>query len=80
MDNWIMSVFRLIGWINGLHTKVKSYDEIVEVQAQAKTVAGSHIIQYAREFELSLGLVFIVADGPDVSCVDEQGSVEFPPA
>ena len=78
MDEGIMGIIRIIGGIDGLHTKVETHHEVVEVQAQAEAVARSDVIQQAREPELSLGLVFVVADGPDVSCIEEQGPVELP--
>ena len=49
-------VFYLEGGIDGLHTKIEADDEIVEVQAQAHTVADGHILQQAPHRTLRLAL------------------------
>ena len=68
----------LIRWIHRLHTEVETQDEIVEIQTDTQTIADGQIPQEAAYLELSTRLILIVAQRPDISCVDEQGTAELP--
>ena len=78
MDNGIVCLFLFVGRVDCFHTQVETQDEIVEVQSNAHTVAHSQIVEQSRELELSAWLVLIVAERPDVSCIDKERPVELP--
>ena len=78
MDDGIMCLFLFKGGINGLHTQVEAQDEVVEVQAQTHAVANGDVIKQTRELELTARLVLIVAQGPDVTGIQEHSPRELP--
>ena len=78
INDGIMLFLVVIHGVDGLHTHVETNDEIVEVQSQSQTIAYSYLLPEVIEMELSLGLLLIVSDGPDVTGIQEQGAIELP--
>ena len=74
----VLVVLGLVSRVDRLHTQVETQDEIVEVQAQAQSIADSQLTGKILEAELSAGLFVVLADGPDITGIHEEGSVEFP--
>ena len=54
-DGEMLIIVGFEGGIDGLHTKIETDDEIVEVQAQTQAVTDSQILQDALQLELSPG-------------------------
>ena len=76
MDNGIVVARIGVGRVDGLHTCIKAHDK--EVGTKAHTVSHGYLSPEGVEVELSARLVCIVADGPDVAGIEEDGSIEFP--
>ena len=64
--------------VHGLHACIESQGEEVEGEAEAQTVTHGNLAVEFVEAEFAFGLVFILADGPDVACIDEESAVDFP--
>ena len=70
--------FRLISWINSLHTKVKAQNEIVEIQAQPKTITHGEISYQPPPRELPAWLIFIISEYPNITSIQESCTIELP--
>jgi len=68
----------VVGGVDGFHACIEADDEEVEVHTEAESVGDGYLAVEAVEAECSAWLVGIVADGPDVTGIDEEGSVELP--
>jgi hypothetical protein len=73
-----MLTARAVSRVDSFHTHVEAYDEIVEVEAYAKTVTDSQLFPEFRKLELPARLVGIFPECPDVASIDKQRSTEFP--
>ena len=70
--------FLSVGRIVGFYAHVEAQQEVVEVHAQPYAVGGRQFFIERFETEKSSGLVGIVTDCPDVSCIDEYGALKDP--
>ena len=66
------------GRVDRLHGPVEAEDEIVEVEAESQAVGDGKFLIEAAETENPTGLGVVAADGPDVSCVDEERPIQLP--
>ena len=78
IDEGVVLVGVAIGGVDSLHTHVETQDEIVEVQAQTQSVGHGDLLVELVESELSTGLLSIVTQRPDVTCIDECSTIELP--
>lgn len=78
MQDGVVFVIVAIGGIDGLHGKVKTQDEVVEIESKTKTIGHSKLLIEMIQPELTTGLIGIVAQGPDITGIDEGCSVELP--
>ena len=67
-----------IGGIDGFHTSIESNDEEVRIHTETYTVADSNLFGKCIQMECTLRLVFVFADGPDITSIHKGGSTEFP--
>ena len=74
----VLIVVGLVGRVDGFHAQVEAQDEILEVEAHASPIAHRQLLEEMGDAELSSRLVGIVAQGPDVAGIDEQGPAELP--
>ena len=61
----------VVVWRNSLHGKVKSQDEIIEIEAEAQTVARSQLLVEGVKMKLSAWLRGVVASIPNVARINE---------
>ena len=78
VEDGVMLVIALIGRIDGLHSAIKTENEVIEVESQAKSIRISYLLVELIPLELSAWLVGIVAERPDVSGINERRAVELP--
>ena len=78
MYDGIMALAVGIGWMNGFHATVEPYDEVVEVETKPHAVGNCYLPPELVEMELSSRLVWVVTNGPNVACIYESRSVQFP--
>ena len=78
MQNRIVLARSGMGWVHGLHAEVEAQDKVVEIQSETKSVGHSQFAEETMEAELPALLVGIIAQGPDVSGINEGCTVEFP--
>ena len=64
--------------VDGLHTSVETQDQEVEVEAYTQSVRYGQLLVEAVEPEHTLRIDSLRTDVPDVSGIDEQGTVQFP--
>ena len=67
----------LVCRIDGLHTKVKAKDKVVEIESQSQSIANCQLLRQVVEGELAARLDVIVTQGPDVSRVNKSRRTEF---
>lgn len=79
MDNGEMIfIVSFEGGIDGFHTQIETDDKVVEIQTQTQSITHRQILQDALQLELSARLLGIVTQRPDITCIDKQGTAEFP--
>ena len=64
--------------VYGLHSAVKTHDEVVEIQAQAQSVGDGQFAQTGVEAKLSAVRSRFSAGGPHIAGVDEGRPFKFP--
>ena len=64
--------------IECFHAAVEAKQEVVEIEPEPYAVGRSYLLIEFIEFKFAAGLVFVVADGPNVSGIDESGKFENP--
>ena len=69
---------RLIGRIDRLHTSIKTQDEIVEIQADAKSVSYRYLLPKVVQTELSTGLLLVGAESPYIAAIKERRPIDLP--
>ena len=67
-----------VGWINRLEASVETEGEEVERQTKSYAIAHSDLLIELAEIEAAARLVSVFMNGPDVACVNEERSVDFP--
>ena len=77
MDDGV-AVASVIGWMDGFHAGIEAKDEEVEVHTETESVGYGYLAIEVVETEGASRLVGIVANGPDVAGIDEEGTVELP--
>ena len=58
----------------GFHAQVETQQEVGEVHAQAGSVGRGDLLVEPVETKHAAGLRGVVADGPDVACIHEEGA------
>ena len=78
MYHWIAMLAAGIGRIDGLHTTIEAEDEEVEVEADTKAISKGYLLIELIRLELAAWLAGIVAYGPDIARIYEDGTLNFP--
>ena len=78
MNDWIMASSVLVGWVDGLHTGVEAKKEVAEVESYAQAIGYCNLLPTGIKTELTTWLLLIVADGPNVTGIDEESSIKLP--
>ena len=68
----------LVGWVYGLHARIETQDEIVEVKAKPQSVSNSNLLIKLIPLKLTAGLLGIVTQSPDIARINEHSTVELP--
>ena len=63
--------------VDSLYAAVESYDEIVEVETQSKTIRSRNLLVELVKPEFTARLVVVLADSPDVSGIDKYRAVHL---
>ena len=72
IEQRIMLARCFVSRIYSLHAKVETQNEVVEVKPKPQSVGQSDLPIEAIETELSAWLFGIVAQGPDVTCINKH--------
>ena len=64
--------------VNGFHTHIESKNEIIEIETQSQSVGHGNLLVKLVDLKLSAGLICVITERPNVSCINEKGPVEFP--
>ena len=78
MSDRVVLAWRIVSRVDGLHTCVKAEDEEVEIETKSNAVADGDLLVELVEAEFPFGLVGILSDGPDVTRIDKDGTIDFP--
>lgn len=78
MEDGIMLMTVGIGWIDGLHTKIESQDEVAKIQTKPQSISHSYLLIELRELKLSARLFLIIAKRPDVASVNKDSTIKLP--
>ena len=74
----VLVILRLVGRIHSLHAHVETQNKIVEVQADAQSIAHSQLLVEVIKMKLSARTHLILAYRPHITCIYKQGAAEFP--
>ena len=72
IEQRIMLARGFVGRVNGLHAEVETQNEVVEVKSKTQSVGQSDLSIEAIEAELSAWLIGIIAQSPDVTCINKH--------
>ena len=75
IEQRIMLARCFVSRIYSLHAKVETQNEVVEVKSKTQSVGQSDLPIEAIEAELSAWLIGIIAQGPDVTCINKHRSM-----
>ena len=64
--------------VDSFHTYIKSQDEIIKVQSQTHTVRSGYLLIEFSKLELATWLFCIIAERPDITCIYEERTLQFP--
>ncbi len=78
MNDGIAMLSTGIDGIDGLHTTIETEDEEVEVEADAKTIGEGNLLIELIKLKLTTRLAGIVANGPDIAGIHENGTLDLP--